>query len=159
MKKTLGSLNTRSLRASEPLRIGLTDIRATEKQGKWWLVGASWRNDPQTRSEPAIQTPASKSTTNSTSSATIDLLHLAKERRMNTDVRKAIFISIMSASDYEDAYKRLNKLNLKRAQVKQIPLVLMDCLEAENPYNPYYTLIARRLCAERKLRWAFQSEL
>ncbi|KAK3062329.1 hypothetical protein LTS18_004345, partial [Coniosporium uncinatum] len=43
MKKTLGSLNQRTIKAAEPLRIGLADIRDTEKKGKWWLVGASWQ--------------------------------------------------------------------------------------------------------------------
>jgi len=43
MRKTLGTLNNRNLKTSEPMRIGLDDLRDTDKRGKWWLVGASWR--------------------------------------------------------------------------------------------------------------------
>lgn len=75
---------------------------------------------------------------------------------MNTDVRRAIFISIMSASDYKDAYMRLLKLKLKRAQELEIPRVVIHCAGSEKSYNPYYTLIARRLCSEHKLKMAFQ---
>ncbi|KMU86960.1 MIF4G/MA4 domain-containing protein [Coccidioides immitis H538.4] len=53
MRKILGSLNSRSLRASEPLRIGRADIQNSDKRGKWWLVGASWR--PRSQSRPCAR--------------------------------------------------------------------------------------------------------
>ncbi|KAH7064726.1 hypothetical protein B0J12DRAFT_560603 [Macrophomina phaseolina] len=155
MKKTLGSLNTRSIKASEPLRIGLKDLRDTEKKGKWWLVGASWRND--TTDEREIT--AATTTDDKHGGGTTDLMQLAREQRMNTDIRRAIFISIMSASDCKDAHARLTKLRLKRAQELEIPRVLLHCAGAELAYNPYYTLIARRLCAEKPLKKAFQFSL
>ncbi|KAL1639009.1 suppressor of glycerol defect [Diplodia intermedia] len=164
MKKTLGSLNSRSIKASEPLRIGLKDLRDTEKKGKWWLVGASWRND--TADDPAAHEKASKTKKNKEApaeeiilSGTTDLLQLAKEQRMNTDIRRSIFISIMSASDFKDAHLRLMKLRLKKAQELEIPRVLIRCAGAEQSYNPYYTLIARRLCSEKPLKKAFQFSL
>jgi len=158
MKKTLGSLNTRSIKASEPLRIGLSDIRDTEKKGKWWLVGASWRNDGVHNSKDLKRTsPAAVSS--EFLEGTTDLLQLAKEQRMNTDIRRAVFITIMSATDYKDAHLRLLKLKLKRAQELEIPRVLIHCASCEQSYNPYYTLIARRLCSERKLKMAFQFSL
>ena len=156
MKKTLGSLNTRSIKASEPLRIGLEDIQNTDKKGKWWLVGASWRNDmpnnPETSKEPA----PSRSEAIAGEQGQTDLYQLAREQRMNTDIRRAIFVSIMSASDHKDAYVRLIKLRLKRAQELEIPRVLIHCAGAEKSYNPYYTLIARKLCSEQRVRMAFQ---
>ncbi|KKY24207.1 putative nuclear protein [Diplodia seriata] len=164
MKKTLGSLNSRSIKASEPLRIGLKDLRDTEKKGKWWLVGASWRND--TADDPAAHEKASKTKKSKEApaeeiilSGTTDLLQLAKEQRMNTDIRRSIFISIMSASDFKDAHLRLMKLRLKKAQELEIPRVLIRCAGAEQSYNPYYTLIARRLCSEKPLKKAFQFSL
>ena len=45
MKKTLKSLNQRTIRASEPLGVGLKDLQNKDKRGKWWLVGASYRID------------------------------------------------------------------------------------------------------------------
>ena len=162
MKKTFGSLNTRSVKASEPLRIGLSDIRDTEKKGKWWLVGASWRNDgvqQESHNSKDLERTSPAAVSSEFLEGTTDLLQLAKEQRMNTDIRRAIFITIMSATDYKDAHLRLLKLKLKRAQELEIPRVLVRCASCEQSYNPYYTLIARRLCSERKLKMAFQFSL
>jgi nucleolar MIF4G domain-containing protein 1 len=164
MKRTLGTLNARNIKASEPLRIGLKDIRESDKEGKWWLVGASWagnetrRND---RQEPLVlaSSNASSRTVNVAEAEVSDLVGLAREQRMNTDIRRAIFITVMSASDYEDAHLRLIKLKLKKAQELEIPKVLIHCSSAENTYNPYYTLIAKKLCGDRKLKVAFRFSL
>ncbi|CAD0055756.1 unnamed protein product [Aureobasidium pullulans] len=141
MRKTLGSLNNRSsLKASEPLRIGLADIRDTEKKGKWWLVGASWL-DPGKQSkdqedEPAVKVSKNDSTTVSADDGSVDLIQLARQQGMNTDIRRAIFVTIMSASDYQDAHMRLLKLGFKKAQELEIPRVL--------------------LCGEKRMLKAFQ---
>jgi len=164
MKKTLGTLNMRNIKASEPLRIGLKDIRETDKRGKWWLVGASYR-DEEIRGPAGIAiTSPSSMTRGSKEAKTIDstaadLIQLAKEHRMNTDVRRSIFITIMSATDYDDAYLRLQKLGLKKKQEQEIPKVLIHCSGAENSYNPFYTLVARRVCSDRKLKMGFQLSL
>ncbi|TGO29585.1 hypothetical protein BPAE_0013g00370 [Botrytis paeoniae] len=157
MKKTLGTLNTRSIKASEPLRIGLKDIRDSDKKGKWWLVGASWAGNAEDEEESS----KAKSTreVKDVDAGTSDLVQLAREQRMNTDIRRAVFITIMSASDYQDAYLRLMKLKLKKVQELEIPKVLIQCSGAEKMYNPYYTLIAKRLCGDRKLKMAFQFSL
>jgi nucleolar MIF4G domain-containing protein 1 len=163
MRKTIGSLNNRSsLKASEPLRIGLADIRDTEKKGKWWLVGASWL-DPgkQSKDENGIDAPVVKaskndSTTVSADDGSVDMIQLARQQGMNTDIRRAIFVTIMSASDYQDAHLRLLKLGFKKAQELEIPRVLVHCAGAEATYNPYYTLIAKKLCAEKRMLKAFQ---
>ncbi|KAI9797896.1 MAG: suppressor of glycerol defect [Piccolia ochrophora] len=164
MKKILGSLTNRPLRANEPLRIGLRDVRDGEKKGKWWLVGASWRDDvgQSTPSGPHNEADTIVSTnddTDPTGDGMGHLLELAKEQRMNTDVRRAIFLAIMSASDHQDARLRLTKLRLTRTQELEVPRVLAHCSGAEQVYNPYYTLIARRLCAEHRLNKAFQFNL
>lgn len=157
MKKILGSLNNRNLKGSEPLRITIKDIRECDKRGKWWLVGASYKDENETNEKP--QSRLSAGIGQSADSNGLSLLQLAKEQRMNTDVRRSIFVSIMSATDYKDAHRRLIKLGLKRAQELEIPKVLLHCASAEEQYNPYYTLIARELCADRKLKMAFQFSL
>jgi nucleolar MIF4G domain-containing protein 1 len=78
---------------------------------------------------------------------------------MNTDIRRSIFVTIMSATDYRYAHLQLLKLRLKKAQELEIPHVLIHCAGAESMYNPYYTLIARLLCGDRKLKMAFQFSL
>ena len=162
MKKALGTLNSRKLRSTEPLRVDLHDVRNSEKRGNWWLPrGVKEDNNRREREdELAAGSDASSEaidarTMNSALGAT-SLLRLAKEQNMNTDVRRAIFISIMSATDHRDAHIRLTKLHLKRAQEIEIPRVLIQCAGAEQTYNPYYTLVARKLCADRRLKMAFQ---
>lgn len=161
MKRILGSLNRRSVKASEPLRIGLKDILQSDKDGKWWLVGASWMaksviaNDYSANIEIKSKV-ASRHSSNDTDNRSSGLDQLAREQRMNTDIRRAIFVTIMSGVDYQDAYVRLMKLKLKKSQELEIPKVLIHCSSAERQYNPYYTLIARNLCGDRKLKMAFQ---
>jgi len=163
MKKLLGSLNTRSIKSSEPLRVGLDDIRHADKRGKWWLVGASWKeasdDNRDTKAIGASSAQADKQDDNLDPGSADLLLHLAREQRMNTDVRRAIFVTIMSASDYRDAHLRLMKLRLKKSQELEIPRVLVQCAGAEEMYNPFYTLIARRLCSEHRVKMAFQFAL
>ena len=157
MKKTLGTLNTRTIKGIEPLRIGLKDIRNSDKRGKWWLVGASYKDESQS----SLPVPVTRNAREGmiTDGATADLVNLAREHRMNTDVRRSIFVAIMSATDYNDAYLRLHKLGLKKKQEEEIPKVLIHCSGAENSYNPFYTLLARRVCSDRKLKMGFQLSL
>lgn len=162
MKKILGTLNTRQLRASEPLRPSLRDIRDVDKKGKWWLVGASWRHnmvdDAEEQNESA-QKAAQNIDDDDIDDGITNYLQLAREQRMNTDVRRAIFVAIMSSEDYRDARERLLKLRLKRNQEREIPHVLLHCCGNEAQYNPYYTLIAQQLCSQHSIRMAFQFSL
>jgi nucleolar MIF4G domain-containing protein 1 len=160
MKKVLGTLNSRNIRASEPLRIGLSDVNNADKRGRWWLVGASWKE--QGKSDDLGLGHSSHHTSGKgevLDGEEADLLMLARQHRMNTGIRRAIFIAIMSANDYQDAYLKLLKLRLKRSQEQEIPRVLMHCAAAEEKYNPYYTLIAKTLCADKRLKMAFQFSL
>lgn len=161
MKKTLGSLNNKNTRAREPLRIGINDIKNSDRRGKWWLVGASFKdeettsidleqNDQEHNSEKELELSVSNSS---------DLARLAREQRMNTDVRRSIFVAIMSATDFKDAFLRLQKLRLKKTQEVQIPKVLIHCAGAEKVYNPFYSLVSRRVCSDRKMKMAFQFSL
>ncbi|KAI5779317.1 hypothetical protein EDC01DRAFT_780202 [Geopyxis carbonaria] len=157
MKKLLGTLNTRRLRATEPLRASLDDIKNTETKGKWWLVGASWAGNNNATEQPTVSVP--KETTYQVDSDSddgfTDLQALARQHRMNTDIRRAIFITLLSAKDFSDAHTRLMKLRLKRSQEREIPRVLLHCAAGEATYNPYYTLIAKKLCSSHALRMTF----
>ncbi|KAJ5820048.1 hypothetical protein N7474_005639 [Penicillium riverlandense] len=165
MRKILGSLNnSRVIRASEPINITRADIQNSSKKGKWWLVGASWKEDPlvSARQELSDLTPTHPdAVAEEDSDPEPDLAQLAKTHRMNTDVRRSIFVAIMSATDYQDANVRLLKLRLKRAQEFEIPRVLLHCAMEEEAHNPYYTLIARRLCGEsgRRIKVSFMFAL
>ena len=170
MKKTLGSLNQRSLKTSEPLRIGLRDLQEAEKRGKWWLIGSTFKDEEGEVDEegflgnPTIDRDLKDDETmlmsNSILSNSIsDLADLAKAQRMNTDIRRSIFIVIMSATDYNDAFLRLQKLRLKKSQELEIPKVLLHCAGIEETSNPFYFLLARKFCGDRKLKKAFEFSL
>ena len=168
MRKVLGSLNQRSLKATDPMRISLEDIRSTDKKGKWWLVGASWRGNDSKQPIPTSVTDRPKDMTDvplvvdswdADMQDGVDLLAVAREYGMNTDIRRSIFVAIMSATDAQDAYVRLNKLRLKRAQEQEIPRVVLRCTGGEDKYNPYYTLIAKKLCSDKRVQKVFQFAL
>ncbi|RDW72279.1 uncharacterized protein DSM5745_07451 [Aspergillus mulundensis] len=168
MRKILGSLNnSRVIRASEPISISRSDIHNSSKKGKWWLVGASWKEDPLESARQELSSLPQSASNQPTgvddddSDAEPDYASIAKAQRMNTDVRRSIFVAIMSANDYQDAHVRLLKLRLKRAQEFEIPRVLTHCAMEEDAHNPYYTLIARRLCGElgRRIKVSFMFTL
>lgn len=164
MKKSLGSLSMRSIRALEPLRIGVKDIQNSNKRGKWWLIGASYKDADRDHVEPNNfklngQTVTEREESEFNHDDFPDLVRLAREQRMNTDIRRSIFVAVMSAVDYEDAHSRLQKLYLRKRQELEIPKVLIHCAAAEQTYNPFYSLLARRICSDRKLKMAFQFSL
>ena len=87
------------------------------------------------------------------------LIELAKQEKMNTNVRQSIFVAIMSANDYCDAHFRLLRLNLCKSQQLEIPKVLSHCAMIEDTYNRYYSLVAERLCGQRHTSKAFEFTL
>ena len=87
MKKFLGKMSEKNLRSGgEPLRVSLNDIRNVKEKGKWWLVGASWKNDDI--SLPSEETAHMEGN---------EILSLAREQRMNTEIRRAVFIALMGS--------------------------------------------------------------
>ena len=164
MKIMLGSLSERSVRASEPLNITLKDLRESDRRGKWWIVGASYRDDQiqkkSVTSQPVLDSHQDRPELGAVGSENLDLLQLARQLGLNTDIRRSIFVTLVSGEDFETACDRLRKLPLNAGQRAEIPRVLIRCSGAQEQYNPYYTLIARRLISrEPKLKRAFQYSL
>lgn len=52
----------------------------------------------------------------------------------------------MSSEDYVDAVDKLMRLKLKGKQEREIVRVLLDCCVQQRIYNPYFSLVARKLC-------------
>lgn len=163
MKKTLGTFNQGQVKASEPLRISLMDLRESDRRGKCWLVGSGNQAEGQAAvvrdSKHSEEPHDSVIDTSFERDQTGDLIRLAREQRMNTSVRQSIFVAILSATDCNDAHLRLIKLHLKKSQELEIPKVVIHCSGCETVYNPFYTLLARKLCSDRKLKMAFQFSL
>jgi len=126
MKKFLSGLSKkRTTFPSEPMRVGLEDIRQVGTKGKWWLVGSSWKNNMV--GEESTRKSNSKSTADDMLEAEDELIKLARKNKMNTDVRRSIFVVLMSSEDYIDAFERLIKLNLKEVQQREIVRVILHC--------------------------------
>ncbi|KAK0193837.1 hypothetical protein F5146DRAFT_1101683 [Armillaria mellea] len=144
MKKFLSALSKkRHVASNEPLRVSLADLHSAESKGKWWLVGAAWGGDPLVDRQDTQKQAASGSSSVTSSSA---LLKLARKQGMNTDIRRSIFVVLMSSEDYVDACDRLSQLNLSEVQQREIIRVLLHCCGNEKTYNPYYTLVCQHLC-------------
>lgn len=144
LKKFLAGLSkTRHLMAHDPLRVTLDDLHSADTRGKWWLVGAAWSGDPlverQESSKRALDTRDEDVLESS-------LLKLAKKQGMNTDIRRSIFVVLMSSEDYVDACERLSQLNLTEVQQREVIRVLVNCCGNEKSYNPYYTFVGQNLC-------------
>ncbi|KAK9236863.1 hypothetical protein V1525DRAFT_405586 [Lipomyces kononenkoae] len=150
MRKYLGTIP----KTMEPLRVTLDDIRNVESKGKWWLVGAAWSgNDDHAKADLDVDVAAVKDILDT---AEHDWLALARHQRMNTDVRRAIFVALMGSEDYVDANERLMNLKLKRAQEQEIPRVILHCCGNEKDFNPFYVYVALLLCKNHALKKAFQ---
>lgn len=159
LKKNISGI-IKSAVSIEPLQVSLDDIVNVDTKGKWWLVGASWKGNMTSAFDGDNQSQKndSKSKIEEAISLEDDLLddipdweRIAREQRMNTDVRRAIFVSVMSAQDYVDAFEKIEKLNLKNRQLLEIPKVLLHCLLADssqNGYNPYYSLVVSKVCEQ-----------
>jgi len=143
---------------------GVTSLRISWKdltdgalnRGRWWLVGSAWTNatvDQPSRKEKEIDhTKIDKKAEGESK-----LFSLAAQQRMNTSVRKSVFCIIMGASDFEDAFERLTRLELSGKQDREIMKVLVDCCGQEKAYNPYYALLAERFCEyESKYKFTLQ---
>lgn len=117
LKKFLNGLSKkRATRSTEALRVSLDDIHNIDTKGntklenddicyilmsltgKWWLVGASWK-DNMVGSESKNQRKQVKMAIDLRKDQSLHdaLLKLARKQGMNTDVRRSIFVTIMSA--------------------------------------------------------------
>jgi nucleolar MIF4G domain-containing protein 1 len=76
----------------DPLRVSLDDLRSAETRGKWWLVGAAWSGEPLAEAQENSKRASARQ--NSDENA---LLKLAKKQGMNTDIRRSIFVVLMSS--------------------------------------------------------------
>ncbi|KAL1752461.1 armadillo-type protein [Schizophyllum commune] len=162
MKKFLnGMAKKRHVLAHEPLRVTLEDLHSVESRGKWWLVGAAWDGDPLVERQGengvdgsgtglngTIGSSNNNATTKPKESAESKLLKLARKQGMNTDIRRSIFVVLMSSDDYVDACERLGQLNLTEVQQREIVRVLLHCCGNEAAYNPYYALVGQHLCRQ-----------
>ncbi|XP_070279672.1 nucleolar MIF4G domain-containing protein 1 isoform X2 [Myotis yumanensis] len=133
------------------LRVSWDSVLNAEQTGRWWIVGSAWSGAPMISSQQkAPQKPLA-------GTVSAKMLELARKQRMNTDVRRNIFCTIMTSEDFLDAFEKLLKLGLKDQQEREIVHVLMDCCLQEKTYNPFYAFLAGKFCNyERRFQMTFQ---
>ncbi|KAG8970537.1 suppressor of glycerol defect [Tulasnella sp. 419] len=150
MKKFLSGLGKRqTTKSQEPLNVSLADLRSADKRGKWWLVGAAWAGDPlaERKANKEDQNQQSQPMEQSQElDITASLEKLARKQGMNSDIRRNIFVALMTSDDYVDACQKLGQLSLSEIQQRDIIRVILHCCGNEKTYNPFYTLIVQRLC-------------
>ena len=88
----LTRLTMRTVLSHEPLRVSLDDLHNAESRGKWWLVGAAWGGDPLVERQDAQHNTADASAVSENA-----LLKLARKQGMNTEIRRGIFVVLMSS--------------------------------------------------------------
>ncbi|XP_045054659.2 nucleolar MIF4G domain-containing protein 1 isoform X2 [Desmodus rotundus] len=134
------------------LHVSWDSVLNAQQTGRWWIVGSSWSGTPMIDSsqEQALQKPLA-------GTVSAKMLEFARKQRMNTDVRRNIFCTVMSSEDFLDAFEKLLKLGLKDQQEREVVHVLMDCCLQEKTYNPFYAFLASKLCGyERRFQVTFQ---
>ncbi|KAK8946197.1 hypothetical protein KSP40_PGU008552 [Platanthera guangdongensis] len=100
------------LRSEDVLLRNLTwcKLLDPDKKGQWWLSGEV--NSITDNFEEVATTIIDKE-----AQEVQKILKLAAAQGMNTDTRRAIFLIIMSAEDYLDAFEKILRLNLSGKQV------------------------------------------
>lgn len=156
LRKWLGTVKT-SL-GSKPgdscLHITLSDFLNADVKGRWWKAGAAWtgRSDNEVSKEGTRDRSDEYQSSRAfnASSEHTQLLALAAKMRMNTPVRRDIFVVMMSSMDPIDAYERLTRLDLRGKQDREIIKVAMECCGQEKSYNSFYTELACILCEQNR---------
>ncbi|TGZ53119.1 nucleolar MIF4G domain-containing protein 1 [Temnothorax longispinosus] len=133
--------------------VTLEDLLQADERGKWWIVGSAWSGLKDIgKLEKNLEDKKQKYSE--------DILELARKQRMNTDIRRDIFCVLMTAEDYLDAFEKIHHLGLKNQQQREIIYVILNCCIQEKKFNPYYAVLAQRLCdTDRKYQLTIQYAL
>lgn len=150
LRKWLGSI--KSLLGSRPgelcLHVSLNDLLLAENRGRWWRAGAAWAG--RDKSQDASEATSRAEYSSTVSREQTKLLTLAQKMRMNTPLRRDIFVVMMSSSDAMDAFERLSRLDLKGKQDREILRVVLECCGQEKTYNEFYSELASLLCEHNR---------
>ncbi len=133
-----------------PLSAGVAELCDDEFTGRrWWEQGAEMKAENESTANVA---------TLKVEDGEVDLSALAISLRLNTDYRRALFGAIMSSASVTDAFARVERLGgLTKGKDGDSARVVLHCCAAEKGYNPFYALLAVRMCEHsRTVRFAFE---
>ncbi|KAL8942586.1 MAG: hypothetical protein Q9216_001568 [Gyalolechia sp. 2 TL-2023] len=75
-----------------------------------------------------------------------------------TNLRRTIYLTIMSSLDFEEAVHKLLKVNLPVGQEPELPSMVVECCSQERTYSKFYGLIGERFAKLNRL-WTELFEL
>jgi len=126
--------------------VGLSDLLSADSRGKWWLVGAGWSGNPLVEKVGTLSTQKKTKTVDEQEDEEV-ILDFARKQGMNTDVRRSVFVTLLTSEDFQHACDRLHGFKLTHVQQREFVRVTLHCCGMEGAYNPYYTLVLNNLCA------------
>jgi nucleolar MIF4G domain-containing protein 1 len=156
MKKWIGRVKaSRVDKAGDGcLTMSLQDLLQAESVGRWWRAGASWGGRDLSSQQQADQKKSRSAQSQERSAGQSEeeqvLLKLANKFRMNTSVKRDIFVVVMSSRDAADAYERLCRLDLKGKQDREIVRVIATVCGLESTYNEFYSQLLTLLCEQNR---------
>ncbi|RKK26233.1 hypothetical protein BFJ66_g1375 [Fusarium oxysporum f. sp. cepae] len=162
MKKRLGELKSQSRRLDglAPMGVGLVDIEGAETRGKWWLVGASVPTTLLDKSKKGHVSDAEMSDHEDMDIVLPDYPKKARAQGLSGTAQIAIFTALMTASNFEHAYRQFVNLRLKKDDQLALATVLVQCVGSEMQYNPYYALVGGKAClSNSRIKFAIQDRL
>ncbi|GKU02532.1 armadillo-type fold containing protein [Fusarium langsethiae] len=162
MKKRLVELKSqaRRLNGLSPLAVGLVDIEEAETRGQWWLPSASVPNTLMDKSKKGRISDTEMSDHEDMDIVLPDYPKKARAQGLNGTPQIAIFTALMTASNFEHAYRQFVNLKLKKDDQLALATVLVQCVGSEMQYNPYYALVGGKACLlNSRIRFAIQDRL
>ncbi|KAF8062096.1 Cwc22 [Scenedesmus sp. PABB004] len=66
------------------------------------------------------------------------------------NLRRTIYLTIMSSLDFEEAGHKLMKIALAPGQEGEIPIMIIECCSQEKTFVRYYALLGARFCMLRR---------
>lgn len=72
----------------------------------------------------------------------------------NTDLvnlRRSIYLTIMSSGGFEEACHKLMRINLPTGKEEELPSMIIECCSQERTYNKFFGLIGERFCKLNRL--------
>ncbi|KAG0471242.1 hypothetical protein HPP92_015788 [Vanilla planifolia] len=82
----------------------------------------------------------------------IEQLKIKDETETNlVNLRRTIYLTIMSSVDFEEAGHKLLKIKLESGQEMELCIMLLECCSQERTYLRYYGLLGQRFCMINKV--------
>ncbi|CAM8965063.1 unnamed protein product [Rhodiola kirilowii] len=67
------------------------------------------------------------------------------------NLRRTIYVTIMSTLDFEEAGHKLQKIKLEPGQEMELCIIILECCSQERTYLRYYGLLGRQFCMINKI--------